>query len=252
MRATLRMKQERTKMSKKEETTMVNETESEYQIDRAMYGNDWKSDEEVFATTSRKNMNPITECGHESWLVDSCATTHVFTSTNMMFNIKETREGEHVRVGNNETLKATAIGDLAMEQKKTKKTLQLRNVMVVPQFAQNLISVGRLIEKGNEFVSSKEETKLINRSGEIMKFEKGTDGMAYFIAKQKNSEEKVYNATRIIGNDEEIMKKKRKETMGINEAHRKFGHATEKVIRKILHILEIIPTGTMSVCDGCA
>ena len=99
-------------------------------------------------------MNPITECGHKRWLVDSGATT------NMMMNIKEATEGKHVRVGTSETLKATAIDDLTLEQKETKKTLQLRVVMVVMEFACHLISVGRLTEKGDEFVSSKEGTKL--------------------------------------------------------------------------------------------
>ena len=38
--------------------------------------------------------------------------------------------------------------------------------------------------------------------------------------------------------------------MDINEAHRKFGHATKKVVRKQLQELDITPTGQMSVCDG--
>ncbi|KAI2500189.1 PIF1-like helicase [Fragilaria crotonensis] len=40
--------------------------------------------------------------------------------------------------------------------------------------------------------------------------------------------------------------------MDINEAHRKFGHATEKVVRSLLKTLGIKPTGEWAVCDGCA
>ena len=89
--------------------------------------------------------------GNESWLVDSGATTQVSINTIKMSNLQTATEGEHVRVGNNETLKATAIGDLTLEQKDTKKTLKLEKVMVVPGFARNLISVGRLTEKGKEW-----------------------------------------------------------------------------------------------------
>ena len=209
-------------------------------------------DEEVFATNSRKTMCPLTPSGHESWLVDSGATTHVSINTKMMTNIKTATEGEHVRVGNNETMKATAIGDLILEQKNTGKKLKLEEVMVVPGFAKNLISVGRLTEKGNEFVAGKEGSKILNESGDMLKFETGSDGMAYLIASRVKGEQKLFNVERIVEEDEETEKKERKQYMDINEAHQKFGHATESVVRETLKALEIIPTGKMSVCDGCA
>jgi hypothetical protein len=40
--------------------------------------------------------------------------------------------------------------------------------------------------------------------------------------------------------------------MDINEAHRKFGHATEKVVRSLLKLQGNKPTGDWAVCDGCA
>ena len=208
-------------------------------------------DEEVFATNSLKTMSPVTESGHESWLVDSGATTHVSINTIKMSNLQTATEGEHVRVGNNETLKATAIGDLTLEQKDTKKTLKLEKVMVVPGFARNLISVGRLTEKGNQFVAGKEGSKIFNDSGGIMSFETGTDGMAYLIAQRVAGAKEVYNIEEI-KNDDGMIKKQKRELININEAHRKFGHATEKVVRKMLQALKIIPVGKMLVCDGCA
>ena len=181
-------------------------------------------------------MSPVTESGHESWLVDSGATTHVSINTIKMSNLQTAIEGEHVRVQNNETLKATAIGDLTLEQKDTKKTLKLEKVMVVPGFARNLISFGRLTEKGNEFVAGKEGSKIFNDSGGIMSFETGTDGMAYLIAQRVAGAKEVYNIEEI-KNDDGMIKKQKRELMNINEAHRKFGHATEKVVRKMLQAL---------------
>ncbi|KAI2500190.1 hypothetical protein MHU86_14265 [Fragilaria crotonensis] len=135
----------------------------------------WKWDEEVFMANSSKTkfVADHDEDGFENWLMDSGATTHVAKTTNNMFNLKATLDGEHVRVGSNETLKATAIGDLCLEQKHTNKRMILREVMVIPDFARNLISVGRLNENGNEFVSRKDESELKNPSGDTMKFEKG-------------------------------------------------------------------------------
>ena len=56
--------------------------------------------------------------------MDSGATTHVAKTTKKMFTLKTTMiDGEHVIVGSNETLKATAVGDVCLEQKHTKKRM---------------------------------------------------------------------------------------------------------------------------------
>jgi hypothetical protein len=195
--------------------------ESEYRMDKTSRSAEWMWDEQVFATNSRKFMSHVTESGHESWLVDSGATTHVSINTKMMTNLKTATEGEHVRVGNNETMKAIAIGDLTLEQKSSGKKLKLEEVMVVPGFAKNLISVGRLTEKGNEFVAGKEGSKIFNESREMLEFETDSDGMAYLIASRFKGEQKVFSAERIVEKDEEMEKKERKQYMDINEAHQK-------------------------------
>ncbi|KAI2504335.1 Reverse transcriptase (RNA-dependent DNA polymerase) [Fragilaria crotonensis] len=255
-----KMHYEESKTGESEAERKVENTESiteaqeefEYRMDKSSQGAEWMWDEQVFATNSRKFMSPVTESGHESWLVDSGATTHVSINTKMMTNLKTATEGEHVRVGNNETMKAIAIGDLTLEQKSSGKKLKLEDVMVVPGFAKNLISVGRLTEKGNEFVAGKEGSKIFNESREMLEFETGSDGMAYLIASRIKGERKAFNVEEIAEKDEEMEKKERKQYMDINEAHQKFGHATERVVRETLKALEIIATGKMSVCDGCA
>ena len=234
------------------ERTNEEKEESENRMDKSSRSADWMWDEQVFATNLGKFTSRVTECGHESWLVDSGATTHVSINTKMMNNLKTATEGEHVRVGNNETMKATAIGDLTLEQKNTRKKLKLEDVMVVPGFAKNLISVGRLTEKGNEFVAGKDGSKIFNESRGMLEFETGSDGMAYLIASRIKEERKAFSTEGIVEKDEEMEKKERKQYMDINEAHQKFGHATERVVRETLKTLEIIPTGKMSVCDGCA
>ncbi|KAI2509132.1 hypothetical protein MHU86_5251 [Fragilaria crotonensis] len=91
---------------------------TEYRMDTPRGLSNWKWDEEVFMANSSKTkfVADHDEDGFENWLMDSGATTHVAKTTNNMFNLKATLDGEHVRVGSNETLKATAIGDLCLEQ----------------------------------------------------------------------------------------------------------------------------------------
>ncbi|KAI2510705.1 hypothetical protein MHU86_3653 [Fragilaria crotonensis] len=171
----------------------------------------WKWDEEVFMANSSKTkfVADHDEDGFENWLMDSGATTHVAKTTNNMFNLKATLDGEHVRVGSNETLKATAIGDLCLEQKHTNKRMILREVMVIPDFARNLISVGRLNENGNEFVSRKDESELKNPSGDTMKFEKETDGMTYLKARRVSFEREAFNAEGIAKRGDETIENRR-------------------------------------------
>jgi hypothetical protein len=57
------------------------------------------------------------------------------------------------------------------------ETDDFTEVMVIPKFARNLISVGRLNDNGNKFVSRKCESELRNQNGETMKFEKESNGM---------------------------------------------------------------------------
>ena len=240
---------------KDEKVTTKEDPKIEYRMDKSSGSAPWNWDEEVFATNSGKygkTMSHYDEKGFESWLVDSGATTHVSTNTMAMSNIKTAIDGEHVRVGNNQTLRATAIGDITLKQKESGKELKLTSVMVVPEFARNLISVGRLTEKGNEFVAGKEGSKLKNDVGKIMEFETGPDGMAYLIAERVKGVKEVYNVEETVERGEETTKRERKEIMDINEAHKKFGHASEKVVRKALMAQGITPAGKMSVCDGCA
>jgi len=57
---------------------IVDEKEIIYQMDKTSHGAEGMWDEEVFAKNSLEAMSPVTESGHESWLVDSGATTHCF------------------------------------------------------------------------------------------------------------------------------------------------------------------------------
>ncbi|KAI2497955.1 PIF1-like helicase [Fragilaria crotonensis] len=169
----------------------------------------------------------------------------------MMTNVRTAMNGQFVRVGNNATMQATAIGDLTLMQGGTNKKMFLKDVMVVPNFAKNLISVGRLTDHGNAYATDKTGARLTNENEDVLNFEKGTDGMFYFFATRVKEGKEVNNVEGSNEKGSETKKKMRKE-MDINEAHRKFGHATEKVVREMLKTLDIEPVGQIKTCDGCS
>jgi hypothetical protein len=61
----------------------------------------------------------------------------------MMTNIKTATKGEHVRIGNNETMKATAIGDLTLEQKITRKEAEIGRSDGRPGFCNKFDQCGK-------------------------------------------------------------------------------------------------------------
>jgi hypothetical protein len=75
--------------------------------------------EEVFDQWNANN-------SEENWLVDSGATTHVAMNTKNMTNILIATEGQYVRVGNNATMPATAIGDLTLHRRNGQENLPQR------------------------------------------------------------------------------------------------------------------------------
>ncbi|KAI2492349.1 hypothetical protein MHU86_22216 [Fragilaria crotonensis] len=154
----------------------------------------------------------------ESWLMDSGATTHVATNSKMMTNVRTAMNGQFVRVGNNATMQATAIGDLTLMQGGTNKKMFLKDVMVVPNFAKNLISVGRLTDHGNAYATDKTGARLTNENEDVLNFEKGTDGMFYFFATRVKEGKEVNNVEG--SNEKGSETKKMRKEMDINEAHR--------------------------------
>ena len=192
------------------------------------------------------------EDGFEKWLMDSGTTTHVTKTPNMMFNLKTAIDGEHVRVGSNETLKATAIGDLCWEQKHTNKRMIFARSDGYPRLCSKSDQCGMFNENGNKFVSKKAESELKSTTGDTMKFEKETDGMTYLKAQRISPANEAFNSEEISKRGKETIENKNNNTMDINEAHRKLGHATEKVVRGVLKAQGIKPTREWAVCDGCA
>ena len=87
------------------------------------------------------------------------------------------------------------------------------------------------------------------------------DGMYYLNGKrEKNKDYETVHTTKEIDNWITMPTKKSKNmdatpkkkiSMDLNEAHDKYRHKSEAILRKTLQVADIQPTGTLTNCEGC-
>ena len=98
-----------------------------------------------------------------SWIVDSGATDHVCSSLQTLSKTRELREGEiSLKLGNGSSVSAAAVGEAHLVF--NNKFLVLKNVLYVPNFSRNIISISRLIEQCNN-ISISSNAMIISRNG---------------------------------------------------------------------------------------
>ena len=101
---------------------------------------------EMFAVMANLQDDPMQHyLDKESWLVNSGATVHVTNDATYMRNVHMTNE--KIVVGNGQAVTPKLAGNIYLVQKSTSKVLLLSNVLYVPNFQINLISIGDLIDK---------------------------------------------------------------------------------------------------------
>jgi transposase InsO family protein len=175
----------------------------------------------------------------ESWLIDSGATVHVTTNNKDMVEVRET--SATVIVGDGEEVPATSRGTLLLATEDN-QVIKLKDVLVVPNFTKHIISLPRLMQ-GNVNVTewTGARVKLACPSGKTITINKENDGPMYYV-----------HARRIKPlNDEVHAIQRAQQIMDINEAHEKFAHLSEGLLRKTALHYGYKLTGTLMPCDGC-
>ena len=71
---------------------------------------------------------------------------------------------ETVLVGNGAAIVATVSGKVALMTTNKGKVLKLTNVLYAPEFKQNIISISRIIDKGNKVMFDKSNDKMTIRN----------------------------------------------------------------------------------------
>lgn len=102
------------------------------------------------------------------WYLDCGATEHMTPYLNKIKNFKKTFLRVHI--ANKEEIQAEGKGDVILKfsDKNGGLLADLADVLFVPNLGSNLLSVGRLVEKGLKITFEKENAKIINLNGEVI------------------------------------------------------------------------------------
>jgi hypothetical protein len=100
----------------------------------------------------------------DEWLIDSGATVHVTTSDKDMYNKQPT--SRCVIVGNGEEIQAKCIGSVTLVRT-CGSTICLYNVLFIPDFSMNIMSLTKLLEKGTGIQGSNRQLTLINGEAKL-------------------------------------------------------------------------------------
>lgn len=183
---------------------------------------------------------------YEDWLLDSGANVHVTMHYNILFNNK--RINSSVVVGNGEEVPADVCGDVYLLSD-TGHWLRLHEVLYVPSFTKNIISMSLLLDKGIK-INMTDNKMTLRNGGSQWKLYRDPDirgtGMFYIKAKPTNPEGHTmkYSTFNVNTNGKQIM-------LDINTAHDILAHMNERDLRKTCALENIKLTGTLVPCEAC-
>ena len=178
------------------------------------------------------------------WIADSGASSHMTYSKDGMFDTEEVEE--QVSLGNNHVVQGLMRGKLQvqLDTMNGKTTVQLTNVLYVPELCYNLFSVGVIANMGGK-VSFGSNSVLIETS----------NGQKLQLPRSKEIA-KLYGigCTRCVGKRRQGASCLLLNTgvkVDINEAHQLLGHVGNDEMRKTAKAFGWTLTGKLNVCESC-
>lgn len=218
------------------------------------------SDDEMFEV----NYAQVIKCHYaaeeecRSWIIDSGATNHMITDQIQLQNMKTMKEGPKISLPTGETASITHKGKV-----KLKNSIQLEDVLLVPKFKHNLLSVQRLVRDGDYKVEFYPSYCVISdrNNGDVVGIGKASQGLYYLV--DKSLEEIADEARRNVSQSRLRKQEPRcnyvripseiKYPAKISEEllwHQRLGHAPMSKIRKIPE-LSVLHQHTAEVCITC-
>jgi hypothetical protein len=100
-----------------------------------------------------------------TWILDSGATSHVSYQKSLFTNL--TPCDIQLHWGQAEGIRVKYIGDISLKFTSTGQLVRLTNCLYAPELGMNLISTGKLIEKGITVISSPKDCRLTVRNKDV-------------------------------------------------------------------------------------
>lgn len=157
------------------------------------------------------------ECADE-WYIDSGASSHMTPHRELLtLNVRDGIRG-NIITANNAKLNVALVGNAEVMTSDT--MIEISNVLYVPKLSANLLSVSRLVEKGNRVVFEKSGCTIYDPEGKVVDKCKSENG----IYKLKTDDFKCLSASQ---SESDIMK-----------WHRRLGHMNYESIMKMTNLVD--------------
>ena len=170
-------------------------------------------------------------------LADSGATVHVTNSERNLFN--KIKDRSTIVVGTGKETKALAQGDVIIHHPSSNQLIKLKDVLLVPEFKQNIMSIPALLKNNFQIQASENQFEIIQKNNTIS-LEKDDEKNMFYLKGKRIPREQI-NA----------YSKEKKIRMDINHAHDIFNHMSEQVLRQTCLEHNIHLTGKLKACPGC-
>jgi len=186
------------------------------------------------------------------WYADSGATHHMTDKKHFFTSFESVKPGSwHVYGIGGIKLEVLGVGDIEIETvvNGEKKSGKLNGVLFVPKIGANLFSLGTVMDRGFRADFDGDDVKLIDKKTGTIVLEARKLGKSLFhmkfTAAQKDQQSSAATASK-------------KSSYSLKQWHRKFGHASPKVIKQMAKIGAV--TGLhlnkeseedVYMCEGC-
>lgn len=150
------------------------------------------------------------------WYVDSCASSHMTNRREVLSDVK-IKKDRNITTACNSDLQTEAVGNinLTVSVDGISSQVEARDVLYVPNITTNLLSVGKMVSKGNTVTFSSNGCRITSADGELLATATEVEG----IYKLDQARERVYLSDESDENHELW--------------HRRLGHANRKSMQTL-------------------
>lgn len=145
-----------------------------------------KSVESVcLAAVSDTSKNMAAQAGksadRDGWCVDSGCTSHVCKNIESFTNINRNIDRGKLNLANSAHANIEGLGNVSFEACASgeRKAIELSDTLFVPDLRANLISVGKITDKGHKVVFSRTKAEVVDRADKVLLTAKREGGLYY-------------------------------------------------------------------------